>query len=61
MDSTKVPRRSAAASVAAILDSPEVSDLIAELDSLRWVGRRGYGARAMLGACLVEAIYAIPT
>jgi hypothetical protein len=61
MDSTKVPRRSAAASVAAILDSPEVSDLIAELESLRWVGRRGYGVRTLLGACLVKAIYAIPT
>lgn len=61
MDSPTVPRRSAAASVAAILDSPEVSDLIAELDSLRWVGRRGYGARTLFGACLVKAIYAIPT
>ena len=32
-----------------------------ELDSLRWVGRRGYGARTLLGACIVKAIYAIPT
>lgn len=61
MDSTKVPRRSAAASVAAILDSPEVAALVAELDELRWTGRKGYGARTMLGACLVKAIYAIPT
>lgn len=35
--------------------------LIAELDALRWTGRRGYGARTMLGACLVKALYAIPT
>jgi Transposase DDE domain len=35
--------------------------LIAELDALRWVGRRGYGARTMFGACLVKAIYALPT
>ena len=61
MDSLTVPRRSAAASVAAILNSPEISELIDELDSLRWVGRRGYGARTLLGACLVKAIYAIPT
>lgn len=61
MDSPKVPRRSAAADVGAILDSPEVASLIAELDALRWVGRRGYGARAMLGACIVKALYALPT
>lgn len=35
--------------------------LIAELDALRWTGRRGYGARTMLGACLVKALYALPT
>jgi transposase len=34
---------------------------VAELDALRWVGRRGYGARAMLGACIVKALYALPT
>jgi hypothetical protein len=56
-----VPRRSVASDVATILDSPEVAALVAELDALRWVGRRGYGARAMLGACLVKALYALPT
>jgi hypothetical protein len=56
-----VPRRSVAAEVATILDSPEVSALVAELDALRWVGRRGYGARALLGACIVKALYALPT
>ncbi len=35
--------------------------LIAELDALRFVGRRGYGARALLGACIVKALYALPT
>lgn len=35
--------------------------LVAELDALRWTGRRGYGARTMLGACLVKALYALPT
>lgn len=57
----KVPRRSVATEVATILDSPEVAALVAELDALRWVGRRGYGARAMLGACIVKALYALPT
>ncbi|HZE06500.1 MAG TPA: transposase [Solirubrobacteraceae bacterium] len=35
--------------------------LVAELDALRWTGRKGYGARTMLGACLVKALYALPT
>jgi hypothetical protein len=56
-----VPRRSVAAEVAQILDSPEVAALGAELDALRFVGRRGYGARALLGACIVKALYALPT
>lgn len=61
MATAKVPRRSVASDVAAILDSPEVAALIAELDALRFVGRRGYGPRALLGACIVKALYALPT
>lgn len=30
-------------------------------DALRWTGRKGYGARAVVGACLVKSLYAIPT
>jgi hypothetical protein len=56
-----VTRRSVAAEVAAILDSPEVAALVAEVDQLRWTGRRGYGARTLLGACIVKALYALPT
>lgn len=56
-----VPRRSVATEVATILDSPEVAALVAELDALRFVGRRGYGPRALLGACIVKALYALPT
>ena len=56
-----VPRRSVAADIATILDSPEVAGLVAELDALRFVGRRGYGSRALLGACIVKALYALPT
>jgi hypothetical protein len=55
-----VPRRSVATEVATILDSPEVAALVTELDALRFVGRRGYGSRALLGACIVKALYAIP-
>lgn len=56
-----VPRPSAASEIADLLDSPELRDLIAELDSLRWTGRKGYGSRALIGACLVKSVYAIPT
>jgi hypothetical protein len=38
-----------------------VAALIVELDELRWTGRKGYGARTLVGACLVESLYAIPT
>jgi IS5 family transposase len=44
-----------------ILDSAEVASLIAELDALRWTGRKGYGVWALVGACLAKALYAIPT
>lgn len=47
--------------VSELLDSPEIAALIAELDGLRWTGRKGYGARALVGACLVKSLYAIPT
>jgi hypothetical protein len=49
------------AGLSEVLDSPEVADLVSELDALRWTGRRGYGARALVGACLVKSLYAIPT
>ena len=58
---SKVPRRSVAAEVATILDSPEVAALVAELESIRFVGRKGYGSRTLLGACIVKALYALPT
>ena len=61
MAGSTVTRRSVASEIATILDSPEVAALVAELDALRWTGRKGYGARTMLGACLVKALYALPT
>src|SRR5213592_1915794 len=61
MAGCKVPRRSVADSLSDLLDLPEIAALVAELDELRWTGRRGYGARALVGACLVKSLYAIPT
>jgi hypothetical protein len=56
-----VTRRSAAAEISTLLDSAEIAVLVAELNELRWTGRKGYGARMLLGACLVRSLYAIPT
>lgn len=42
-----VPTVAPSAALAEILDSPEVASLVAELDALRWTGRKGYGARAL--------------
>lgn len=56
-----VARPSAASQVSDLLDSPEISALCAELDALRWTGRKGYPVRSLVGACLVKSLYAIPT
>lgn len=50
-----------AATISAMLDSPEISALCAELEALRWTGRRGYSIRSLIGACLIKSLYAIPT
>ncbi len=62
MASGKVARRADAGEIAALLDSPEVAALIARLDlSGDPRGRKGYGARALVGACLVKSLYGLPT
>src|SRR2546421_1440645 len=61
MASGKVARRADAHEISALLDSPEVTALIAELDALRWTGRKGYGARALVGAALVKSLYGLAT
>src|SRR5438552_649849 len=61
MASGKVARRTAVSDVAELLDSPEISALIEELEALRWTGRKGFGARAMVGACLVKGLFALTT
>src|SRR5438270_9579627 len=55
------PSVGTAHTLSSILDSPEVARLVDELDALRWTGRKGYGVRALVGACLVKSLYAIPT
>jgi hypothetical protein len=60
--SGKVARRADASEIAALLDSHEVAVLIGRLGSVGDPrGRKGYGARALVGACLVKALYGLPT
>lgn len=61
MDVKKVPPPAAVDRLQAVLDSPEVRELIADLEDLRWTGRPGYPIRAMVGMTLTKGIYAIPT
>ena len=61
MASGKVARRAVAAEITALLDSDEIAALIRELDALRWTGRKGYGARALVGACLIKSLYGFST
>src|SRR3989304_9632674 len=60
MASGKVARRTAVEDVRALLDSPEVSALIDRL-APQGRGRKGFGPRALVGACLVKALFALPT
>jgi Transposase DDE domain len=61
MATGKVARRADASEIAALLDSPEVAGLIQELEALRWTGRKGYGVRSLVGACLVKSLYGLAT
>jgi hypothetical protein len=56
-----VPPHHGAAQIAALLDSPEIMGLIADLETTRWTGRRGYPIRAMVGLALAKNVYALPT
>src|SRR5207247_9865068 len=62
MASGKVARRTAVGDVAVLVDSQEIAELSADIDALGDArGRKGYGARALVGACLVKALFAMPT
>jgi hypothetical protein len=57
---TVAPRRGAE-KLSALLASPEVAALVADLESTRWTGRPGYPIRAMVGMVLVKSFYVLPT
>jgi Transposase DDE domain len=62
MATGKVARRTAVSDVAELLNSPEIAALVGELDALRDArGNKGYGTRALVGACLVKTLFALPT
>jgi Transposase DDE domain/Transposase domain (DUF772) len=61
MVSTTVSPGHDARTVAALLDLPEITQLVTNLDALRWTGRPGYPVRAMVGLALVKSLYALPT
>jgi transposase-like protein DUF772 len=61
VDSQKVPPRSAVPQLAAVLDSPEVGRLVADLEALRWTGRPGYPIRTRVGMALAKSLYVLPT
>jgi Transposase domain (DUF772)/Transposase DDE domain len=43
------------------LDSPEIGQLVDELQATRWTGRPGYPIRAMVGMALAKHLYTLPT
>lgn len=55
-----VAPRSAAVELSAVLESPEIAGLIADLEATRWTGRPGYPIRTMVGMALAKSMYAIP-
>jgi hypothetical protein len=61
--SGKVARRAVGSEISALLDSTEIAALIREIDASRTDARgcKGYGARALVGACLVKALYGLST
>lgn len=61
MAASIVPRVSACEQVTRALGLPEVQALIEHLEATRWTGRPGYSVRAMIGMCLIKAVYALPT
>jgi hypothetical protein len=62
MASGKVARRTVVSDVADLLDSPEIAELTVELDAVGDArGRKGYGARALVGACLIKGLFGLST
>jgi Transposase DDE domain len=47
--------------LASILDSPEITQFIENLENTRWTGRPGYPVRSLLGVAIAKSLYDIPT
>jgi transposase, IS5 family len=60
MTTTSIALR-CAETVSVILDSIEITDLVEQLEFLRWTGRPGYSTKTMFGVALTKSLYAIPT
>lgn len=62
MATGKVARRAAVSEISELLDSKEVAELICRIGTVGSPrGRKGYGARALVGACLIKSLYGLPT
>ena len=62
MATGKVARRTVVGDVAELLDSPEILALIERIDAAGDNrGRKGFGTRALVGACLAKSLFALPT
>ena len=56
----RVPGHSAASEISELLSSDEISQLIENLDGLRWTGRKGSGAHALIGRVSSNLCHALP-
>jgi hypothetical protein len=56
-----VAPRSDAVQLSVLLDSPEIAQLVGELEATRWTGRPGYPIRTMVGMALAKSLYTLPT
>jgi hypothetical protein len=61
MASPNLAGGAASGALKAVLESPEIGRLIAELEATRWTGRPGYPIRTMVGLALAKSLYALPT
>lgn len=61
MTTRNVARRPVAEDLSIILASPEIGDLIDQLQATRWTGRPGYPIKTMVGMALAKSLYALPT
>lgn len=61
MAKTTVHPNRGAEQIKRLLASPEICDLIADLEATRWTGRPGYAVRTMVGMVLAKSLYMLPT